>query len=541
MRFTILLSCGLCPLVVGAACRTEHPRFGAETSLPFDERPTVFDLGHRERLGVRDMAPARDAEAGGEQEPAVFDATVPAGWEALPATAMRQLNFRVAGSADAECYLTAGNLRGGALANANRWVSTQFGQAPMTQAQFEALPRHPLLGQAGALVAIEGSFAGMGGGPARDDFALLGIVAGGDDDLVTLKFTGPKAIVAAQRDAFLAFASSIRRAGSKPATGTPVAAATDGAGSNGFRVATPPGWQEVAPTDMRQKNWRIGADAECYLSAGNLSGGMLANANRWVSTQFGQPPLTQAQFDALPRHPLLGAPAVLVTAEGTFAGMGGGPGREGFQLLGLVGGSDADLVTLKFTGPKAVVEAQRAAFLQVAAALTLGAKDAPAPSAGADAGPHGGNPAAGAPTAGTEVAPFAGAIPTGWQPMGDTGSRLLRHRFGTKGECYVGQLGGDLTQMLGIWCGEMSAKTPDAAALAALPKLPMLGGEAVLLDLQGDYQGMGGSSLPGARSLVAALQQGTGITFVKCLGPAAEVEAQRANFLALVKSLRRNP
>jgi hypothetical protein len=124
--------------------------------------------------------------------------------------------------------------------------------------------------------------------------------------------------------------------------------------------------------------------------------------------------------------------------------------------------------------------------------------------------------------------------------MGDTGSRLLRHRFGEKGECYVGQLGGELAPMLGIWCGEMSAAVPDAAAIAALPKVPMLGGQATLLDVAGDYRGMGGATLAQARLLVAVLHDAHGVVFAKCLGPAAEVEAQRAAFLAYCQSLKRS-
>ncbi len=53
---------------------------------------------------------------------------MPTGWQAQPLSEFRQLNFRV--EQDGECYLTTRNVRGGRLANVNRWVSMQFGQAP---------------------------------------------------------------------------------------------------------------------------------------------------------------------------------------------------------------------------------------------------------------------------------------------------------------------------------------------------------------------------------------------------------------------------
>lgn len=304
----------------------------------------------------------------------------------------------------------------------------------------------------------------------------------------------------------------------------------------GFSAATPPGWEIAPATDMRQLNWRIPGGGECYLTAG-VGGGLLANVNRWVADQFGQAPLGKADFDALPRFPLLGKEAALVMAEGDFKGMGGAA-RQGYKLLGLVGGSDADMVTLKFTGPRELVDQNREAFLAVARSIRAGAaSDQPPPEAQPRApDPH----AQAAPVPPSGAAPFEAEIPSGWQPLGDTASRFLRHRFGQQGECYVGQLGGALSGMFGIWYGEVGQEPPGAAAIAALPQIELLGEKAHLLELTGEFRGMGGPAIADARLLVAVRSEGNGVVFAKCIGSTDEVAANKQAFLAFCKSLRRS-
>src|SRR5690606_6757743 len=149
--------------------------------------------------------------------------------------------------------------------------------------------------------------------------------------------------------------------------------------------------------------------------------------------------------------------------------------------------------------------------------------------------PHG---AAGAPAA---SGPFAAEVPEGWTPVAGS-PRLLHHGFGDGGEVYVSQLGGSMRQMLDIWRGEIAGAgqlTDDQCA--AVPKVPMRGGEAHLVDLGGDYRSMGGKQIPGGRLLVAAIASDGGIVFAKLFGKAADVEAQRAAFLRFCASLRRNP
>ena len=524
-------------LLAFASCRAEAAQWSTEKNLTAAQRPSDFGLDHKQRFGLQDRrAPAA---VQGQQPGAAtaFSATTPAGWRTAAASEFRQLNWKVDADPEAECYLTAGNLRGGKLANVNRWFG-QFGKPPITQAEFDAMPRHDLLGKPAAIVTIEGEFRGMGGN-GKPGHMLLGLVGGTDEDMVTLKFVAKKATAEAERERFLQLGASIRRgaaakasegsAAQKPATSAANAATV----GDGFVADAPSHWKAQATSAFRQLNWTIGTGgAECYLTAGNLRGGKLANVNRWVSAQFGQTPLDAAQFATLETRTLLGSPAALVSLRGDFKGMDGAS-KSDFALLGLVGGTDEDMVTLKFVGPASVVEEERAAFLAVAASIRRAGEPAPAAATKPAAAPS--------PTAtDAPAAPFAGTVPDAWQAMGDTGSRMLRHRFGQTGECYVGQLGGELAQMLSVWCGEMSQPAPDAAAIAALPKQAMFGGEGVLLDLRGEHRGTGGQPKPGMRLLVAVKAEGQGVVFCKMVGSEGEVEQERVNFAAFCQSLKRS-
>ena len=79
-----------------------------------------------------------------------------------------------------------------------------------------------------------------------------------------------------------------------------------------------------------------------------------------------------------------------------------------------------------------------------------------------------------------------------------------------------------------------------AATALALEKLPMLGAEGLLMDVSGEFRSMTGKQIPNARLLVAAFSDGNSITFVKLVGPAAEVEPQVKGFREFCSSLRRS-
>lgn len=135
----------------------------------------------------------------------------------------------------------------------------------------------------------------------------------------------------------------------------------------------PEGWKELPATTMRNPNLRFGEndEGECYVTrlAGG-GGGLAQNVNRWLG-QMGAEKLSEEQVAELPKKTLYGQPATVVSADGTFAGMGG-QGKENYRLHGLILNLGETMVTVKMTGPKELVEQNMEKFDEFCE--TLGSK-----------------------------------------------------------------------------------------------------------------------------------------------------------------------
>jgi hypothetical protein len=98
---------------------------------------------------------------------------------------------------------------------------------------------------------------------------------------------------------------------------------------------------------------------------------------------------------------------------------------------------------------------------------------------------------------------------------------------------------GGLRANLDRWYGEMGKPPPSDAELEKLPRAKVLGGEAVLVDVEGAYRGMDSKEAQaGARLLGAIVERDSQSVFVKATGPAEDVARERARFRAFVESLR---
>jgi hypothetical protein len=156
--------------------------------------------------------------------------------------------------------------------------------------------------------------------------------------------------------------------GSRPAVPAP----PDAARGQGLVWQTPAGWTAEAPaSSMRRAQYRIpgsGGPGECavfYFGPGQ-GGDAQSNAARWAG-QFRRADGSPVG-DAFKRREIkVGEiPVVLVEVAGTYVGgMGGGPAgpeRPDQILLGAIAkGPDANWF-FRATGPRATMEAQRAAF-----------------------------------------------------------------------------------------------------------------------------------------------------------------------------------
>lgn len=141
-----------------------------------------------------------------------LDWDTPEGWSEAPPTSMRLANFRVAGDERAECYLTAlAGDAGGLAANVNRWC-TQMSQRALSAEELEALPRAELFGREAVLLDVEGTWTGMSGAERVGEQRLVGLLLVDAGGSLFLKMVGPSALLAEQRESFLALARSFQRA-----------------------------------------------------------------------------------------------------------------------------------------------------------------------------------------------------------------------------------------------------------------------------------------------------------------------------------------
>lgn len=133
--------------------------------------------------------------------------TAPASWQSKPGSAMRKATFVITGEAGAtaELAVTAfpGDV-GGEVANLNRWRG-QLQLAPQSPSDAAAAITRV---QANGLTIGVVEMVGTGATPVR----LIGAMVPFDGATWFFKLTGPDALVAAQKQAFLDFARSIRPA-----------------------------------------------------------------------------------------------------------------------------------------------------------------------------------------------------------------------------------------------------------------------------------------------------------------------------------------
>lgn len=575
-----------------------------EPGEPRREAPPKLNTA--QRLDMKAMGMAADDAAADALGGITFHHEMPEGWEAVPKTELRQVNLRMTETPEAECYFTllpGGG--GGVAANLNRWRG-QMGQDPLSPEAIAALPTKPMFGQEGTFILIDGAYSGMGT-EAKEDYRMYGLILShtdaqtGREQAFFLKMTGPRDVLEGQEKAFDQIAQTLHAVmpgddhthdhdggehsdhdghdhgaeghdghdhgaegahsdhdghdhgaeghdGHDHAEATPLPdghGAVTGDAAPGFHWTVPAGWEELAPSMMRQANLTITGqpDVECYFTVlAGSGGGLEMNINRW-QRQMGQPDLTSEQIAALPRHPLLGGDATFVTIDGTFGGMGGDVQKENFRMYGLVHVDETQAFFVKMTGPQTVLADQEANFLAFSASIQPGAPATPAvtpetaatPDVPADPGAMAADAASGA----FDPEALQWTAPEGWQDGGERMMRLVTYTIGDV-ECYITSLQGDaggVDANINRWVGQMGQEALDEAALAALPRIAILGQEAPLVEVGGKFTDMAGAEKDAYKLLGTVLPMGDQTLFVKMTGPGAEVDAQKQNFITFCGSL----
>jgi hypothetical protein len=119
---------------------------------------------------------------------------------------------------------------------------------------------------------------------------------------------------------------------------------------------------------MREVTFLAGpkGEVECYVTllAGD-GGGLRANLGRW-SGQMGQEPLSERELAALARVTILGADGVVAEIP---RGSDATAPAEHELLIGALSIQPEQSLFVKMVGPRAAVEAQREAFLELCRSL----------------------------------------------------------------------------------------------------------------------------------------------------------------------------
>lgn len=358
--------------------RTDEDPPPPEASLAQRFRPERMLRGDDPHAGIPGMPGGLAGGGGGASAPRAPAWTwkTPEGWKDVGPAAMRVTAWQVA--ADTDCsFATLPAAGGGLAANVDRWRA-QMSLPPEGEAGVAKLPRAPMLGREAVRVELAGTFVGMGGAKNLPDAKLLGLVVELPAFTAFLKLTGPAAAVDAATPAFLALAASIAPAEPSASAGAGPAGPASGAPEGfdptlaPFSWSAPAAWVRQPAKPMRLATFVPAGATKTEVYVARLTGtagGTKPNLDRWRA-QMGQPALTDAEFEALPRTTILGGTAILLSVEGTFTGMGGAgaapastsaPGA-GQRLLGMALERPGDMVFVKMVGPADEVLAEEGRF-----------------------------------------------------------------------------------------------------------------------------------------------------------------------------------
>ena len=328
----------------------------------------------------------------------------------------------------------------------------------------------------------------------------------------------------------------------------PMPAANAGAGAPQARGpiplewSMPTGWVELPPTDLRLANFSLQAspESECYLSVlPGSAGGVVGNINRWQK-QMGQPDLTEAQIAALPKIPLLGLEATKVVIDGAFGGMSGTDPKSGYRMYGAVLQAGENSIFVKMTGPQAVLTPEETNFDAFCGSIRV--KDDAVAAAPAEPPTSASDIAVTAPTI-QQSTTMTWTSPTSWVDAGQKPMREATYTFGAAGagECYISQLSGDAGGVLGNinrWCNQMGHAPLTEADLPTLPTVKFLGVDSPLVTLEGTFTAMDGTAKSDYMMIGTLGKKGDDMVFVKMVGPKADVEAEKTNFVAFCESIQ---
>ena len=314
-------------------------------------------------------APAGDMSGGmpamenlpmpGPMAASVSVGTAPSTWETQPLAQMRQASFLVKGEKGGVADISLVRLGGGAggtLDNVNRWLG-QLGQPAINEAKLGQIAQHLTTSMGDVTVVdLQGLPAGA---DATKDGRIIAAMAADNGATMFFKMRGNVEVAGAAKADFIKWVASVCDAGAE-AKSPPEAVAPPGPGSAGAQIKwkTPTGWKEVPASAMRYASFSAagakGETADISIVTFPGDGGSDAdNVNRW-RRQIGLPSLDDA------------AVAAAITSMKA--------GDTSYATVDMTGGATRMLAAwtrhggqswfFKITGPRALVESEKAHFLE---------------------------------------------------------------------------------------------------------------------------------------------------------------------------------
>ena len=141
------------------------------------------------------------------------------------------------------------------------------------------------------------------------------------------------------------------------------------------------------------------------------------------------------------------------------------------------------------------------------------------------------------------AATYAGTAPESWQALPTNANRIANFKVDPEvdAECYLSVLpnaGGGVEANVNRWRAQLSLEPLAPGAMAELPTLPVLGQDALLVEFEGAYTGMGGADAKEGYGLLGIILEDQGnAVFVKMTGPAEVVRREKDHFIAYCQSL----
>jgi hypothetical protein len=199
MPFRLPVCAALLALLVTSGCRDREITSYRAAKDPVVAMPSASGPGSAASGG--DAMANTAVPTGGDS----LTWTAPAHWTAKPASAMRKGSFAVKdGDAEADLSITAfpGDT-GGLLANINRWRG-QVSLPPLAPEQLDANREHVDIG------SLHVDVVDMAGSANMVPTRILGAIVPVGSETWFFKMTGPDALVAKEKPAFMEFLKTVR-------------------------------------------------------------------------------------------------------------------------------------------------------------------------------------------------------------------------------------------------------------------------------------------------------------------------------------------